>query len=185
MKNCPIFSSNVIPLNCAFTHSVLAGGTGVGFGEKSNESEISPPKISSPTNTLRRERKCFIIQKYDSTSLQTKARAIVIHSLRSKTLPNIFWLTVRSFIEVRFLTFFGESQAGDFVKFVESMKFRFLNKTIENRRFDYQPMHYDERKEWLNQKRELYRKMENNELTFVYWFWLDWSLHWVILYSTV
>lgn len=45
------------------------------------------------------------------------------------------------------------------------MKFRFLNKTIENRRFDYQPMHYDERKEWLNQKRELYRKMENNELS--------------------
>lgn len=63
------------------------------------------------------------------------------------------------------MTFFGESQAGDFVKFVESMKFRFLNKTIENRRFDYQPMHYDERKEWLNQKRELYRKMENNELS--------------------
>lgn len=63
------------------------------------------------------------------------------------------------------MTFFGESRARDFVKFVESMKFRFLNKTIENRRFDYQPMHYDERKEWLNQKRELYRKIENNELT--------------------
>lgn len=34
-----------------------------------------------------------------------------------------------------------------------SMKFRFLNKTIQNQRFNYNPMYYDERKERLNRKR--------------------------------
>lgn len=29
------------------------------------------------------------------------------------------------------------------------MKFRFLNRTIENKRFEYKPMYYDERKEDL------------------------------------
>jgi Na+/glutamate symporter len=45
------------------------------------------------------------------------------------------------------------------------MKFRFLNKTIENRQFDYSPMYYSERKERLTQKREHYRKIQENELS--------------------
>lgn len=45
------------------------------------------------------------------------------------------------------------------------MRFRFLNRTIENRQFDYTPMYYDARKEQLNKKREFYRKVESGELT--------------------
>lgn len=45
------------------------------------------------------------------------------------------------------------------------MKFRFLNKTFENRQFDYTPMHYDERKERLDLKKEQYRKIKTSELS--------------------
>ena len=45
------------------------------------------------------------------------------------------------------------------------MKIRFLNKTIENRRFDYTPMYYDEKKEALDKKKELYRRMNDGELS--------------------
>ncbi len=45
------------------------------------------------------------------------------------------------------------------------MKFRFLNKTIENRQFDYSPMYYDERKERLNRKKKEYAKLENENLS--------------------
>ena len=45
------------------------------------------------------------------------------------------------------------------------MRFRFLNKSIENRQFDYTPMYYDERKEVLKQKKEFYQKVENGELS--------------------
>ncbi len=40
------------------------------------------------------------------------------------------------------------------------MKFKFLNNTLRNRRFDYTPMYYDERKEQLNSKKDHYRQME-------------------------
>ena len=45
------------------------------------------------------------------------------------------------------------------------MKFRFLNNTLENKRFDYNPRYYDDRKEALAQKKEYYEKMKNGELS--------------------
>ena len=45
------------------------------------------------------------------------------------------------------------------------MKFRFLNKTIQNQRFNYNPMYYSERKERLERKREQYEKLEGNTLS--------------------
>ena len=45
------------------------------------------------------------------------------------------------------------------------MKFRFLNNTLENRRFDYNPRYYDDRKESLAQKKEYYEKVESGELS--------------------
>lgn len=45
------------------------------------------------------------------------------------------------------------------------MKIRFLNKTIENKRFDYTPMYYDEKKEALNKKKEVYRRMQSGEMS--------------------
>lgn len=43
------------------------------------------------------------------------------------------------------------------------MKFRFLNKTIENKRFKYSPMYYDEQKEYLELKKSQYRDLEEDE----------------------
>ena len=45
------------------------------------------------------------------------------------------------------------------------MKFRFLNKTIENKRFEYSPMYYDERKERLERKKKEYAKLEEDNLS--------------------
>lgn len=44
------------------------------------------------------------------------------------------------------------------------MKIRFLNKTVEHKRFSYSPMYYDERKEQLKERRERYRKLQSGEL---------------------
>ena len=44
------------------------------------------------------------------------------------------------------------------------MKIKFLNKTIENKRFNYNPMYYDERKEQLAEKKKLYKELENEDL---------------------
>ena len=45
------------------------------------------------------------------------------------------------------------------------MKFRFLNKTIQNQRFNYNPMYYNERKERLEKKKEHYQKLDDNTLS--------------------
>ncbi len=45
------------------------------------------------------------------------------------------------------------------------MKFRFLNNTLQNKRFHYNTRYYDERKEALDQKREYYDKARNGELS--------------------
>lgn len=45
------------------------------------------------------------------------------------------------------------------------MKFRFLNNTLQNKRFNYSTRYYDERKEALDQKKEYYRKMSSGELS--------------------
>lgn len=45
------------------------------------------------------------------------------------------------------------------------MKFRFLNKTIQNQRFNYNPMYYSERKERLDRKKVQYEKLEDNSLS--------------------
>ena len=45
------------------------------------------------------------------------------------------------------------------------MKLRFLNKTIENQRFNYTPMYYDERQERLERKKRQYQKLENEPLS--------------------
>lgn len=45
------------------------------------------------------------------------------------------------------------------------MKLKFLNKTIQNKRFEYAPMYYSERKERLERKKEQYAKMEEGELS--------------------
>ncbi len=44
------------------------------------------------------------------------------------------------------------------------MKFKFLANSIRNKRFDYSPMHYDERKERLDLKRKEFERLENSEL---------------------
>ena len=45
------------------------------------------------------------------------------------------------------------------------MKIRFLNKTIEHKRFGYTPMYYDERKERLAEKKDQYKKLQNGEMS--------------------
>ena len=45
------------------------------------------------------------------------------------------------------------------------MKFKFFNKTIRHQRFQYNPMYYDKRKERLDKKKELYRKMHDGEMS--------------------
>ncbi|MCH2224476.1 MAG: hypothetical protein MK066_06870 [Crocinitomicaceae bacterium] len=45
------------------------------------------------------------------------------------------------------------------------MKLQFLFKPHKHRKFNYSPMYYDERKESLTKKRELYTKIQNDELT--------------------
>lgn len=45
------------------------------------------------------------------------------------------------------------------------MRFRFLNNTLQNRRFDYTPRYYDERKEALDQKKEYYEKLQSGDLS--------------------
>ncbi len=45
------------------------------------------------------------------------------------------------------------------------MKFQFLNKKIRHRRYDYQPMYYDERKERIERKREFYERVEAGEVS--------------------
>lgn len=45
------------------------------------------------------------------------------------------------------------------------MKFRFLNKTIQNQRFNYNPMYYNERKERLERKKDQYQKLDDNTLS--------------------
>jgi len=45
------------------------------------------------------------------------------------------------------------------------MKFKFLNNTLQNRKFDYQPRYYDERKERLEKKKEQIRRAEAGELS--------------------
>lgn len=45
------------------------------------------------------------------------------------------------------------------------MKLRFLNKTIQNKRFDYTPMYYDERKERLERKKEQYKRAEDGTIS--------------------
>ena len=43
------------------------------------------------------------------------------------------------------------------------MKFRFLNKKIENQRFNYSPMYFDERKQRLKRKRAQYQELEDED----------------------
>lgn len=45
-----------------------------------------------------------------------------------------------------------------------AMRFKFLNNTLQNRRFDYTPMYYDERKERLENKKRQFEKINNGEL---------------------
>lgn len=45
------------------------------------------------------------------------------------------------------------------------MKFRFLNNTLENKRFDYTPRYYDDRKEAIERKKAYYEKLKTGELT--------------------
>lgn len=45
------------------------------------------------------------------------------------------------------------------------MKFRFLNKTIENQRFDYTPRYYDERKQRLERKKAQYKEIEEGTVS--------------------
>jgi len=45
------------------------------------------------------------------------------------------------------------------------MKFKFLANTIRNKRFDYSPMYFDERKERLDIKKKEFEKLENKDLS--------------------
>ena len=44
------------------------------------------------------------------------------------------------------------------------MKFKFLNNQLHNRRFDYSPRYYDERKEKLEAKKAHYKSLEEGSL---------------------
>ena len=59
----------------------------------------------------------------------------------------------------------AENRAIIFAKFVITMKFRFLNKTIENQRFDYTPRYYDERKQRLERKKALYKQLDEGTIS--------------------
>lgn len=45
------------------------------------------------------------------------------------------------------------------------MKFKFLNNTLQNRKFDYNPRYYDERKERLARKQEQFERIESGEMS--------------------
>ena len=45
------------------------------------------------------------------------------------------------------------------------MKIRFLNKTTQHQRFNYNPRYFDERKERLNAKRKQYEELNNSDVT--------------------
>lgn len=45
------------------------------------------------------------------------------------------------------------------------MKFRFLNKTIENQQFNYSPMYYDERKQRLKRKKTCYHELKKEDMS--------------------
>ncbi len=45
------------------------------------------------------------------------------------------------------------------------MKIRFFNKAIPHRRFEYQPMYYNERKERLDIKKAHYEKINDGSIT--------------------
>ena len=45
------------------------------------------------------------------------------------------------------------------------MKIRFLNKTIEHQRFNFNPRYYNERKEKLNRIKDQYEKSEDKNLS--------------------
>jgi hypothetical protein len=47
---------------------------------------------------------------------------------------------------------------------LEYMKFQFLTKTFKNKRFDYSPMYYDERKERLALKKKEFEKLDNEQI---------------------
>lgn len=44
------------------------------------------------------------------------------------------------------------------------MKFKFLANNLKNKRFDYAPMYYDERKERLELKKKEFERLQNPEL---------------------
>lgn len=45
------------------------------------------------------------------------------------------------------------------------MKIKFLNNTLQNRQFDYQPRYYDERKERLKKRKERLERIESGEMS--------------------
>lgn len=45
------------------------------------------------------------------------------------------------------------------------MQFRFLNKTFKNKRFDFSPMYYDERKERLELKKSQFENLNREDLS--------------------
>ncbi len=45
------------------------------------------------------------------------------------------------------------------------MKFKFLNNTLQNRKFDYNPRYYDERKERLKHRKEQFERIESGQMT--------------------
>ncbi len=45
------------------------------------------------------------------------------------------------------------------------MQFKFLKNNIQNKRFDYSPMYYDERREKLELKKMQYQKLKDKDLS--------------------
>jgi len=45
------------------------------------------------------------------------------------------------------------------------MKFKFLNNTLQNRKFDYNPRYYDERKERLEHRKAQFDRLESGEMS--------------------
>lgn len=45
------------------------------------------------------------------------------------------------------------------------MQFRFLNKAFKNKRFDFSPMYYDERKERLELKKSQFESLNREDIT--------------------
>jgi uncharacterized membrane protein YjgN (DUF898 family) len=86
-----------------------------------------------------------------------------VHFTHQKTGKTENWLELINKIGKRY--FLKKEYYLIFVSIEKSMQFRFLNKTFKNKRFDFSPMHYDERKERLDLKKAQFESLDREDLS--------------------